>query len=297
MRRVHLAGLRYLAEATRLLQRTRREDKLAGLYEAADLHWWWREDDAADPEQQMFWYEDLGRGEEPLALLMLYQRDREWDCDFCALPSQQRAVAADVVPEVIEVLSELPGQVSITVREDDSFLKPVLEARGWRKNEGAAVQTYLEGSLPPLPGLPDGFRFESRAESAGPHPLVRKKRNPPDTEKRLRQSSLYRPDLDLAVMHSSGEVAAYALFWHDPETLVGLLEPMRTEDGFQRRGLGSALVGEGLRRLFAAGAEMVKVTYLEDNLAARRLYHRCGFRDWVRKLDYTRIETQEEQDL
>jgi len=261
---------------------------MAGPYEAADLHWWWREDDATDPRRQIFWYEDSVPDAEATALLLLYQDEGEWDCDFCALPSQEDAIAAEVVPEVIAILSRLAGTVSITVREDDVLLKPALETRGWQEGAGTAVQTFLQGEAPRTPDLPAGFRFESRAESSGPHPLIRKKRNPPDTERKLKQSSLYRPDLDLAVVNASGELAAYALFWMDPVTKVGLLEPMRTEDGFQRMGLGSALVGEGLRRLMAAGARMVKVTYLERNEPARRLYHRCGFRDLVRKIDLAR---------
>ncbi len=48
----------------------------------------------------------------------------------------------------------------------------------------------------------------------------------------LAECSLYRPELDLAVYAPRGEVAGYGLFWADPETGVGLVEPMRTEDEF-----------------------------------------------------------------
>ena len=34
-----------------------------------------------------------------------------------------------------------------------------------------------------------------------------------------------------------GEVAGYALFWFDPVTQVGLVQPMRVEEAYQRRGL------------------------------------------------------------
>jgi hypothetical protein len=43
-------------------------------------------------------------------------------------------------------------------------------------------------------------------------------------------------------------VAGYALFWFDPVTRVGLLEPMRVEDGYQRRGLARMLLTNGLDR-------------------------------------------------
>ena len=51
-------------------------------------------------------------------------------------------------------------------------------------------------------------------------------RNGPLVEHRLRQCSLYDPTLDLAVEDERGTVAGYALFWFDPSTEVGLLEPM-----------------------------------------------------------------------
>ena len=42
-------------------------------------------------------------------------------------------------------------------------------------------------------------------------------------------------DLDLAVYAPNGDIAAYGLFWADPVTGVGLVEPMRTEDAYQGR--------------------------------------------------------------
>lgn len=38
--------------------------------------------------------------------------------------------------------------------------------------------------------------------------------------------------LDLAVYDGDGAVTAYGLFWADPHTGVGLVEPMRTEGPF-----------------------------------------------------------------
>jgi len=74
-------------------------------------------------------------------------------------------------------------------------------------------------------------------------------RNGELVEARLRQCSLYDPTLDLAVEDADGSVAGYALFWFDLATLVGLLEPMRVEDEYQRRGLARMLLTNGLDRL------------------------------------------------
>ena len=97
-----------------------------------------------------------------------------------------------------------------------------------------------------------------------------------EVETRLRQCSLYDPALDLAVRDAEGRAAGYALFWLDPVTEVGLLEPMRVEDEYQRRGLARALLTEGLERLAQRGARRLKVGYATE--IARALYVGAGFR-------------------
>jgi hypothetical protein len=46
-----------------------------------------------------------------------------------------------------------------------------------------------------------------------PHHMINRKRNHPDVEARLRQTSLCRADLDLVVHDSRDRVAAYGLLW------------------------------------------------------------------------------------
>jgi GNAT superfamily N-acetyltransferase len=91
------------------------------------------------------------------------------------------------------------------------------------------------------------------------------------------------------VYEDDGTVAAYGLFWADPRTGVGLVEPMRTEEPFQRRGLGRAVLTAGIDRLAAAGCERFKISYEPGNAAARHLYLSTGFttmstsRTWTRR--------------
>jgi len=100
-------------------------------------------------------------------------------------------------------------------------------------------------------------------------------RNGELVEPRLRQCSLYDPTLDLAVEDTDGRVAGYALFWFDHTTRVGLLEPMRVDDEYQRRGLAGMLLTNGLERLARKGAGRLKVGFETD--AARNLYLGAGF--------------------
>ena len=111
-----------------------------------------------------------------------------------------------------------------------------------------------------------------------------------EVEARLRQCSLYDPALDLAVETADGDAAGYALFWLDPVTKVGLLEPMRVEDAYQRRGLARALLTEGLERLAQRGARRLKVGYATE--PARALYTGAGFRVTTTSTTYVRTETR-----
>ncbi len=101
-------------------------------------------------------------------------------------------------------------------------------------------------------------------------------RNGDAVEDRLRQCSLYDPALDLAVEAPDGAVAGYSLYWFDPVTRVGLLEPMRVNDEYQRRGLARAMLTAGLDRLAQRGATRLKVGYSTDIAGA--LYTGSGFR-------------------
>ena len=282
LRNIHSAGRAYLTAITTLLQRIRKEDLHAGLYEAADLQWWWREDGAAE-QRQKFWYDNAG----PVATLLLDESNNEWDCNFFSLPSLKSQMGKQVLSEVVETLSKLSGPSKMTVREDDFIFTDLLSSHGWHPSGESVVQAHLAADPAAEYLLPPGFCFEVRAFSQGrPHPMTNKNRNPREVESRLAECSLYRADLDYAVIHSSEEVAAYALFWMDSLTMVGLIEPMRTENAFQRQGIGRALIGEGVRRLRSEGAKTIKVSYKEHNEAARRLYYQCGFRDLFRKVEY-----------
>ena len=128
---------------------------------------------------------------------------------------------------------------------------------------------------PPVRAFADGFSLHDRTERLDlPHHMHG--RSGPEVERRLQQTSLYDPALDLVVETDDGRVAGYTLHWFDPTTKVGLIEPVRVEDEFQRRGLASAMLTHGIERLAAKGAERVKISYGSE--AAGRTYTGVGFR-------------------
>jgi GNAT superfamily N-acetyltransferase len=166
--------------------------------------------------------------------------------------------------------------VEILVRDDDSELRALVAASGYVPRAERSGITWMDLEHRPVPAsMRDGFRLVDRATPTGPpHPMRR--RSGEAVDDRLRQCSLYDPGLDLAVESADGEVAGYALFWFDPVTRVGLLEPMRVEEPYQRRGLARALIGVGLERLVERGADRAKVGFGTD--AGFNLYTGSGFR-------------------
>ena len=102
-------------------------------------------------------------------------------------------------------------------------------------------------------------------------------RNGVNVEYGLRECSLYDPTLDLHVLAPDGSYAGYALFWPDPVTGVGMVEPMRVEDAHGGRGVGRHLLDAGLRGLTARGCTSLKVSMDLANTVAVRLYTGAGF--------------------
>ena len=81
----------------------------------------------------------------------------------------------------------------------------------------------------------------------------------------------------MLVLDGDDRYAACGLFWFDPETMTGLVEPMRTEDDHQRRGLARHILTAGIDLLADAGAERIKICFEPDNAASRDLYLSVGF--------------------
>jgi predicted N-acetyltransferase YhbS len=271
LREVRASGLDYLALSTRLLQRARLADPEAGIWEAADLQWWWRTPRRSDTTEQLFWVDERG----PVAGLVFTEWRRAWGCDPIVV-SDSPVPLATVWARALETIDALDLEaVETLARDDDRELIHLLTASGFAADERSGITWLDAGGRPAVARLPDGFVLLDRAgETTTPHPMRR--RSGAEVETRLRQCSLYDPALDLAVEAADGDVAGYALFWFDPVTEVGLVEPMRVEDAYQRRGLARALLTEGIDRLAKRGARRLKVGYGTD--AARALYVGAGFR-------------------
>lgn len=269
--RIEASGHDALVLVTDLLRRMRAADPSAGIWEAAELQWWWRKPRASDKVAQTFWTDDRG----PTAAVVLTEWGDRWSCDPIVADARDSQLRHSVWEKARQTFAELrAGRVDIAVRDDDTLMRALLHEAGFEPSKKADTSTWMDAADVPVPlPLPDGFRLADRTSADDQYHLVA--RNGPDVEERLRQTSMYDPELDLAIWGPNGDVVGYGLFWFDPVTLVGLVEPMRTEDAYQRRGLARALLVAGLHRLAWRGARRLKVSHKTD--VAGALYRAVGF--------------------
>lgn len=280
------AGHEYLQLITELLQRLRLSDPTAGLWEAADLQWWWRSPRSSDHLETSFWLD----GEGPVAAVVITDWGRSWGCDPIVIPDLAESLLPLVWSRAAALIDALNlKDVEVLALDTDSALLRRLRDSGFTPSAEQSVSTWMRAEDRPAVHLPPaGFQVVDRTQAASrPHHLVQ--RHGAQVEARLHQCSLYAPELDLLVAAPNGEVAGYGMFWFDPITKVGLVEPMRTEDQYQRLGLARAVLTAGLDRLARRGASRLKVGY--ESAVARDLYVSAGFRAGATSRNYTRTKS------
>jgi GNAT superfamily N-acetyltransferase len=275
MREQHRVGIDYLEAATALLQRVRSAHPTKGVYEAADLQWWWRTPRSTDTFRQLFWFDHLGR---PEAAVIATDWGDRIALDPIIMPNAPPDWVAHVIARGLAHASESGfGAVELEVDRADDVMRAVLVGHGFAIKEDGLVETWLAADArPAISPLHADYRLSSRRDTMlRPHHMI--KRSGLDVAQRLLQTSLYRADLDLLMLDRDDNHAAYGLFWYDPATATGLVEPMRTEDDHQRRGLARHILTTGIDRLAEAGAVRIKICFEPDNPASRGLYLSVGF--------------------
>ncbi len=274
MLEVHRSSLAYLSEVTTLTQRVRQAHPTSGQFEAADFQWWWRKPRSTDDFPQLFWFDDTG----PEAAVIATDWDGTLGLDPILMPGSEPEWVAHVVERGLRHADEGGfGAIEVTIDRADQVMADLLAGEGFAVTKDETVESWLDAdSRPAISALRSGYRLASRLDTTpAQHHMTA--RNGPVVAERLGQTSLYRPDLDLVVFDDDDRVAAYGLFWFDPVTNTGLVEPMRTEDEHQRRGLARHVLTTGVDLLARAGARRIKICFEPDNEAARALYLAVGF--------------------
>ncbi|HLO29897.1 MAG TPA: GNAT family N-acetyltransferase [Anaerolineales bacterium] len=96
--------------------------------------------------------------------------------------------------------------------------------------------------------------------------------------KNVQRVPIYRRDLDIVAVAPDGELAAFCTVWFDGVTGTAVFEPVGTHPDHQKRGLGKAVMTEGLRRAQKLGATLATVSSYSP--AAHALYESMGFTEF-----------------
>lgn len=282
MKQTFRTGIDAIDAITQLLQRIRKAHPDSGGYQAAELQFWWSRPRRTDTVQQLFWFDDTGQPEAAVILVdfadassLLYRA-----VTFCPVLMPD-ATADQVAYVVTQGLAHAAEQgftsVELEVGTTDAVMHQVLAELGFVvKEEAALVECWLDvARKPAISPLADGYRLRSRADMGNvTHHMSRAG---DDFAERLQQLSLYRTDLDLVVLTDDNEQAGMGLFWYDPTTTSGVVEPMGTLDEHRQKGLARHILTAGIDKLANLGATRIAINYEPDNPASGRLYRSVGF--------------------
>lgn len=171
------------------------------------------------------------------------------------------------------------------VPSGDTATVALLEHNGFTRDEFHYFLMYRTLNEPvPAPTLPAGWmvravggedewneRVELHREVWHPSRVTL------DAYQRMRTIPGYDPSLDLVAVAPDGTFAAYCICWLDKANQYGEFEPVGTRAAYRGRGIGKAVMLEGLRRLQERRATRAFVVSLAHNVASRRLYESVGF--------------------
>jgi mycothiol synthase len=194
-------------------------------------------------------------------------------------------------------------QLCVWAPAQERLRQASLTRRGYVKDHPPEYQwrRQLDVAIPAMPIAPgytirslgDGLELLERCYAsglgfhAGDIQIAVANRTDPTWYHNIQKAPLYRRDLDLVAIAPDGAIAAFCTVWFDDVTRSAYVEPVATVPAHQRRGLGKALVTEGLRRLQYMGATVAFVSGFSP--AANALYRSVMGNDyelyepWIRQ--------------
>ncbi|PWB74406.1 MAG: GNAT family N-acetyltransferase [Anaerolineales bacterium] len=204
--------------------------------------------------------------------------------------------------------SKLPKQMDDDKKEllawvnaEDETMKGILAGRGYIRSKYSAEHMRRRFFTRPIPDpVPlNGYTVRAlgdESELPARSWLSWKAFHPdePDEKyggwewyKNIQRVPIYRRDLDIVAVAEDGELAAFCTVWFDDVTRTAVFEPVGTHPGHQKRGLGKAVMSEGLHRAQRLGATLATVS--SYGTAAHALYESMGFTEfdllepWIRE--------------
>jgi ribosomal protein S18 acetylase RimI-like enzyme len=218
---------------------------------------------------------DGGRGEAHLCVHPGL-RTRELEEDMLSVAEERLAA----------VRSDNSHRLCVWAPGPDTLRQDIMTRRGYTKCGWPEIQWRRQLNLPIpdvaiAPGyavrsLGDGLELLERCYASGlgfhegDAEIAVQNRDEPTWYRNIQTAPLYRRDLDLVAIAPDGAIAAFCTTWFDDVTRSAYFEPVATVPVHRRRGLGKALMTEGLRRLQRMGATTAFVS--GSSRAANALY-------------------------
>jgi mycothiol synthase len=214
--------------------------------------------------------------------------------DFRTAELEQEMIA---VAEQHLTTTDKNAKLWVWADSQDNMRQAILTRRGFHKVDWADQHEYqrrrsLDAPIleaPPALGytvrsLGDGLELLERCYTSGlafhenDIKIAVENRDDPTWYRNIQNAPLYRRDLDLVAIAPDGAVASFCTIWFDDVTRTAYFEPVATAPTHQRRGLGKAVMCEGLRRLKRMGAISAFVGSYEP--PAHALYTSVGFTEY-----------------
>jgi mycothiol synthase len=237
-----------------------------------------------------------GRGE---AVLEVHPALGTWQLEAEMIDLAEQRLAA--------VTADGRRSLRVWVNQHDHRRQALLHERGYTRGEWPEYQRrrLVRMSIPDA-SVPDGYSIRAlgdRDELPARSWLSWGAFHPDEPDDRyegcdwylnVQRAPMYRRDLDLVAVAPGGDLAAFCTIWFDDVTRTGAFEPVGTEPAHQRRGLGKALMCEGLRRLRQLGATLAYVG--SYGAAAHALYESAGFTEYELSEPWSRAWTRERRE-
>jgi len=172
----------------------------------------------------------------------------------------------------------------VPVFEDDTLRKDVLTCRGYERRQGWGHH-WRRGLNSPIPEAPvtDGYTIRSMGtieEHPGRSWASWRAFHADEGDelydgdwswyKNIQASPLYRRDLDIVAVAEGGDIASFCTIYYDDYTRSAVCVLVGTTADHWRRGLGKAVILEGMRRSQSLGCTRVFAT--AHDAAAEALY-------------------------
>ena len=172
------------------------------------------------------------------------------------------------------------------VNDNDAEFVALVQERGYERNpkgDRPMMKYDIPNPFPPIT-LQDGFRLTSLAENcdwAKVHRVlwrgfdhgddVPMNEEELESRRKMFDTPKARLDLKIAIQSPDGEFVSFCGMFFEPNGRFGYVEPVATDPGYRRMGLGKAAVLEGIRRCAELGAN---IAYVGNELP---IYTSIGF--------------------